>query len=346
MASISTAPTVPTSPLSRIVIAGATHSTSLTLQALIRHHAPIVGVLQLREASAHTVTSFEVLDEIAGSAGIPCSTFRNINDEAVIEQVKQWQPDLMFVVGLSQLVGAELLAVPKFGSIGFHPTFLPSGRGRAPFAWLVLDGAPGAATFFLMDEGCDSGPIFVQRPFEVTPRDYASDVAAKLDIATVAALDEWLPKFLRGEWNPRPQDEVLATYNGKRGPDDGLIDWDRPATEIHALIRAASDPHPGAYCYISDRKLIVWRAELELHLPWRGVPGRVLLTCPNRGSLVQTGDGLLWLSRTQFADESHVVAPQTAAKVGMKLGYVLPDEVARLKARLAAVEAKLESLGK
>lgn len=336
----------PTAPFRRIVIAGATRSTALTLQALIRYHAPVVGVLQLREASAHTVTGFEVLDEIAAPAGIPCSTFRNINDAAVIEQVKQWQPELLFVVGLSQLVGPELLAVPQYGSIGFHPTILPAGRGRAPFAWLVLDGAPGAATFFLMDEGCDSGPIFVQRPFEVSPHDYASDIADKLEAAMVLALDDWLPRLLAGEWNPRPQDEVLATYNGKRGPDDGLIDWDRSATEIYALIRAASDPHPGAYCYIGDRKLIVWRAELETHLPWRGVSGRVLLTCPERGSLVQTGDGLIWVTSTQFADESEPVAPQSVCKVGMKLGYVLPDEVARLKARLAALEAKLDALGK
>ncbi len=334
----------PTSPVSRIVIAGATRATTLTLQALIKHQAPVVGALQLREASAHTVTGFDDLEELAQPAGIPCVVFRNINDAAVVAQVREWQPDLMFVVGLSQLVAAELLAVPKYGSIGFHPTFLPSGRGRAPLAWLVLDGAPGAATFFLMDEGTDSGPIFAQKPFEISPHDYASDVAQKLESSITAALDEWLPKLLSGEWNPRPQDEVLATYNGKRGPDDGLIDWHRPAVEIHALIRAASDPHPGAYTWLNDRKLIVWRAELEPHLPWRGVPGRVLLTCPERGSLMQTGDGLMWLTRTQWADESADVLPPSVAKVGVKLGYVLQDEVARLKSRLTALETRMEEL--
>lgn len=332
----------PTTPLRRIVVAGATLSTALTLKALIKHGAPVVGVLQLREASAHTVTGFEVLDAIAAPVGIPCVTFRNINDAAIVAQVREWQPDLMFVVGLSQLVAAELLAVPKYGSIGFHPTFLPAGRGRAPLAWLVFDGVPGAATFFLMDEGTDSGPIFAQRPFEISPRDYAADVTRKLEAAIVSALDEWLPKLLAGEWNPRPQDEVLATYNGKRGPDDGLIDWHRSAIEIQTLVRATSDPHPGAYCYLGDRKLIVWRAELEPHLPWRGVPGRVLLTCPDRGSLVQTGEGLLWLTRTQFADESEIVAPQSVAKVGVRLGYVVEDEIAKLKARLATLETRIE----
>lgn len=334
----------PTGPLSRIVVAGATRATTLTLQSLLRHDAPVVGVLQLREASAHTVTGFDALEHVAAPAGIPCVTFRNINEPAVLEQVRQWQPEVLFVVGLSQLVGRELLEVPQYGSIGFHPTFLPAGRGRAPLAWLVLDGGPGAATFFLMDEGTDSGPLFVQQPFVITPDDYASDVAAKLEDAILIALDDWLPRFLKGEWNPKPQEEVLATYNGKRGPDDGLIDWERPADEIHALIRAASDPHPGAYTYLGDRKLIVWRAEIEHHLPWRGVPGRVLFTDAERGSLVQAGKGLLWLTQTQWADEAECVSSPSIAKVGMKLGYVVQDELARLKARLSVLEANLAAL--
>jgi methionyl-tRNA formyltransferase len=152
----------------RIVVAGATVSTHQTLEALIRHGADVVGVLQLRGESSHTVTAFSPLDELAESHGIACATFRNINDSEIVEQVRQWQPDLMFVVGLSQLVHGEMMSIPARGCVGFHPTFLPAGRGRAPLAWLTLDAQPGAATFFLIDEGVDSGPIFVQETFEVT----------------------------------------------------------------------------------------------------------------------------------------------------------------------------------
>lgn len=325
----------------RIVVAGAVSSTRLTLDALIRHGADVVGVLQLRAESGHTVTGFESLDQIAEPAGISCVTFRNINDDDIVRQVRDWQPDLLFVVGLSQLVLDDMLAIPKLGCVGFHPTFLPAGRGRAPLAWLTLDNSPGAATFFLIDDGIDSGPIFVQEPFEVIPSDYASDVARKLEAATATALDRWIPELLAGQWNPQPQEEILATYNGRRGPDDGLIDWNRPAHEIHALIRATSTPHPGAYTWARDRKLIVWRAELENHLPWRGVAGRVLLLDAHRGALVQTGDGLIWVSELQFADEEQRVPVESALRVGQKLGYILQDEVAALKHRLARLEERL-----
>ncbi len=328
----------------RIVVAGATVSTYETLAALIRHGADVVGVLQLRGESSHTVTGFAKLDELASPHEIPCATFRNINDAEIVEQVRQWQPDLMFVVGLSQLVRAEMMAIPPRGCVGFHPTFLPAGRGRAPLAWLTLDAQPGAATFFLIDEGVDSGPIFVQETFEVSPEDYAADVGRKLVIATKVALDRWIPELLSGVWNPRPQDEVLATYNGRRNIDDGLLDWNQSVDHVHSLIRATSNPHPGAYTWYLGRKLIVWQDELEKHLPWRGAVGRVLHVEPERGALVQVSDGLLWLTQVQFSDEAEPRSAETVLKVGIKLGFVVQDEVAALRARVDALEARLSKL--
>jgi methionyl-tRNA formyltransferase len=328
--------------MQRIVVAGAVSSTRLTLEALIKHGAPVVGVLQMRGESSHTVTGFEPLESIAQAAQIPCLTFKNINDAEVVAQVREWNPDLIFVVGLSQLVKDELLAIPQMGCIGFHPTFLPAGRGRAPLAWLTLDNGPGAASFFLIDDGVDSGPIFVQEPFEVTPNDYAGDVARKLETAIATALERWIPKLLASEWDPKPQDEILATYHGRRGPDDGLIDWHQSAFEIHSLIRATAAPHPGAYTWHKGEKLLVWHAELEERLPWRGATGRILLVDADRGALIQTGEGLLWLTQVQATNSEQIHAADEVLRVGQKLGFVVQDEIASLCERVEALEQQLK----
>lgn len=327
-----------TSPL-RIALAGSVGSSRLTLQALLRHRANVVGVLELVPDDPSAVSGFVRLNDVAAEANVPCVGFQNINAPEIVAQVREWQPDLLFVVGLSQIVKPELQSVPKLACVGFHPTMLPRGRGRAPVAWLVLDATAGAANFFVMDEGADSGPILVQEPFDVSVDDDAASVTTKLEQAIDRALDRWLPELLAGEWNPQPQDESLATYHGKRAPEDGWIDWNKSAREIDALIRAAGRPHPGAFTFLKDRKLLVWRAELDATTPFRGVVGRVLLNDARRGLLVQTGDGLIWLSEVAWGDNESSTPPKLA--VGQRLGYVVEDEISRLKARILELEKRI-----
>jgi len=341
---------VPTCP--RMVVAGAVVSTRRILEGLLRHECNVVGVLGLEAAAAPRTSAYRRLDDLAREAGVPYADFHNVNDPESVEIVRGWKPDLLFAVGLSQLVHNELLGLPRLGCVGFHPTWLPEGRGRAPVAWLTMEARSGAASFFLIDQGMDTGPILAQEPYHVAPSDYAGDVVAKQMAAIDRALDRWLPQLLAGHWNPIAQDDAQATYYGRRAPRDGLIEWSWPAKRIHALIRAASRPHPGAYTYLKGHKLIVWRAEPERSLPWSGVPGRVLLTDAEKGALVQTGDGLLWLAEVEDAN-AEGPAPPTAAgllQVGTRLGYASQDEIQRLRRQVTQLQARVarleESLGR
>ncbi|MCF6278216.1 MAG: hypothetical protein L3J16_05630, partial [Anaerolineales bacterium] len=156
------------------------------------------------------------------------------------------------------------------------------------------------------------------------------------------ALDDWLPRLLAGEWMPAPQDHTRATFYGRRAPADGLIPWEKPAAELRALVRAATRPHPGAYTYARHHKLIVWQADVETNLPYRGVVGRILEVDAQKGFLIQTGDGLLWLREVEFENpDSDEIAP---LRVGMKLGYTAQDEIFRLRKRIAGLEERLAKL--
>lgn len=327
----------------QIVLAGSVSSSRLTLEALLRHRANVVGVLEFQPDNPAAVSGYTRLNDVAESAGIPCVGFQQLNAPEIVTLVRDWQPDLLFVVGLSQLVKSELLSIPKLACVGFHPTWLPHGRGRAPVAWLVIDQTPGAASFFVMDEGADSGPILVQEPFAVHPTDDAEQVTISMEQAIVRALDRWLPTLLNGEWNPTSQDDQLATYHGKRAPEDGWIDWSKSACEIAALIRATGRPHPGAFTFLKDRKLNVWHAEVDLLTPYRGVIGRVLLTDAQRGALIQTGEGLLWLTEVAWSEPDDSSSPARLS-VGQRLGFVVEDEVSQLKARVADLELQLAAL--
>ncbi len=299
-----------------VVLAGSVSFSRVTLEALIRHRAEIAGVLGLDAAAATNVSDYAALDDLAGMAGIPYASFTRINAPDAVAKIRAWAPDVLFVVGLSQLVSDEIMAIPSRGCIGFHPTPLPRGRGRAPVAWLTWDGTPGAATFFVLEKEADAGAIFVQEPFDVAPGAYAGEVIDATRAAIVRALDRWLPALLAGEWNPTPQDESRATFWGKRAPEDGLIDWREPAAEIARLVRTASRPYPGAYTWFRDAKLIVWRASVA-DLPYRGVVGRVQHAFPDGSLLVQTGEGLLRIEEMELAE---IEGPRSVW-VGQKLGH-------------------------
>jgi methionyl-tRNA formyltransferase len=323
-----------------IVLAGSVGSSLRILQTLIRNRMRVVGVLGLDAAKSAGVSGYTRLDSTAQAAGIPYLDFEDINRPEILARVRAWAPDVMFIVGLSQLVKKDLLAVPRLGCVGYHPTRLPEGRGRAPLAWLTLEARPGASTFYQMDKGADSGPILAQEPFTVNEGDYAADVVRKLEAAIDVALDRWLPRLRAGEWNPKPQDDSRATFYGKRAPEDGVIHWEQPARKILALVRAASRPHPGAYTYLGDRKIIVWRAEIENKPRYTGVTGRILLVDEARGALVQTGEGLLWL--TEIECEASAKPEKTPSlKVGQKLGYDPADEIRTLRKRIAELENRL-----
>jgi methionyl-tRNA formyltransferase len=324
----------------KCVLAGSVSFSRVTLERLLGHGADVAGVLGLAESKSANVSDYARLDDLARTHGVPYVDFESINATDVVETVRGWAPDVMFVVGLSQLVKPELLAIPRMGCIGFHPTYLPRGRGRAPVAWLVHDAAAGAASFFLMDEGTDSGPLFVQEPFAITATTTSAEAIGIVRDAIGRALDRWLPRLLAGEWNPEPQDESQASYFGRRSAEDGLIEWSQPAVEIDRLVRTAGRPYPGAYTYAGDAKVLIWRTSVERDVPFRGVIGRVLQIDGEGALLVQTGEGLLRVHELEIA--SGETRPRIA--VGTRLGYAAQDEIHALRRRVAQLEKLLVEL--
>lgn len=322
-----------------VVLAGSVTSSRRTLEALIRHKVDVRGVLGLNHLRSSNVSGYTRLDDLATTAGIPYEDFANINDTGTMDRIRRWTPEVLFVAGLSQMVRRELLDLPSLGAVGFHPTCLPKGRGRAPIAWIILDNVPAAATFFVMSDAADQGPILAQQPFEVTPEDYAADVVAKVLSAIDAALDLWLPRLIAGEWKPIVQNEKDATYYGVRRPEDGLIDWRWASHQIQTLVRATSRPHPGAFTYYKGMQLVVWRAVVVDDCATRGVIGRVIAMdrgCP----VVQTGAGALRLDEWEIQPDNRM---DTHLPVGALLGLNLPMEFSKLDSQIRALERRLTS---
>lgn len=318
-----------------VVLIGSVNSSRETLRKLIQHKMTVTAVLGLSPDAAKNVSGYVDLREVAESNNIPFQYFTQVNSAETTAFLADKKVDFLFVIGLSQMVREPLLHIARYGCIGFHPTRLPEGRGRGAVAWIVLGMVKGAATLFHMDEGMDSGPVWVQQNFEVGPDEYAQDVINHIVIAIGEALDKVLPALKNGEFITKVQDDSKASYLAKRNPEDGLINWEWPAEEIHRLIRAVSHPLPGAYTYAGTTKMRIFRASLSEVNNHLGIPGRVIIANETDGIHIQTGNGLLKLEEFDGVAES-------VLKVGYSVGLKVERELLKMLERLENLENSIQ----
>lgn len=313
----------------RIGLIGSVDSSLLTLQKLIEHTLNVVGVWGYEPHSIKNISGYTSLKSISEENCIPYYSFINVNDDSVKNQIRKSNIELLFVVGLSQLIDESIISGIKYGCVGFHPTKLPKGRGRAPLAWLVLNEKEGAASFFKIDSGTDSGDIYIQEPFEIDNNDDAFSVSQKLKIAMSIALDKWLPILKKGYIKAIPQDESKATYYGRRAPLDGIIDWCSGGYFLDRLIKATSSPHPGAFSFYEDYKVVINKSEyIETGFPI-GVIGRVVDfsdNCP----IVQTGKGYICIKDYKMFDYKENLVDKKLV-IGSRLGYYEQNEIFKLR---------------
>lgn len=275
----------------RIVLVGAVESTHTAFHALLSAGVlPVALVTLPREALDRHSDAVDLAD-LADRAGVPLVFSTDVNTPQTLARLRALKPDLIFVVGWSQICRAEFRSMARHGCIGFHPSALPRLRGRAVIPWTILTRQDTTgSTFFFLDEGVDSGDIIAQSLFPLDEQETARTLYDK-HLASIAAL---LPEIVSQfeQQNPRriPQDESRASYCARRGPEDGLIDWRAGADDILRLVRAVGDPYPGAFTRHGASRVRIDEARpYDGGMRFIGLPGQIQTYSPE-GPVVLCGD--------------------------------------------------------
>ncbi len=137
----------------------------------------------------------------------------NPNSAEFVTQVRSLGVDLIVVAAFSRILRAELIGVPRLGCVNVHPSLLPRYRGPNPFYWVLANqDAKTGVTVHRIDEGIDSGPILLQREFDILQGDTehtlqtrSAGLAAKLVVEAVALLASGTAQWI-------PQDNSAASY--------------------------------------------------------------------------------------------------------------------------------------
>jgi methionyl-tRNA formyltransferase len=273
------------------------------LEAAAEVGAEIVGVVTLPGPIDPNRSGQCSYDEVAARLGAVLHETRDVNAEETIAAVRSLEPELVFVVGWSQLVGDPFIALASEGVFGVHPTLLPRHRGRAPIPWAILAGLArtGVTLFEIADSTADSGSIVGQVTLDIGPHETATTLFARISEAHVDLTRELVPQLVARTAPRIPQDPSRASSWPRRTPADGIIDWETRAPYLHDWVRAQTRPYPGAFTFLVDEKVIVWAARpVELD---KTAPAGTIVEVGPEGPVVACGEGGLVLQEIQTSGD-------------------------------------------
>jgi methionyl-tRNA formyltransferase len=225
----------------------------------------------------------------------------------VHDAIKDLSCDVAIVVAYGKILKPQALAVPKHGALNVHFSLLPKYRGAAPVQWSLVRGeTKTGVTLFWLDEGMDTGPVFLMKETAVGPDEDAPALMERLTALGVAALGEALSaieasKIVR---NPQQGEPSTAPLIDK---ENARVDFAREASDLHNLVRGFRG-WPKAWLQLEGQRVQILKTKVGAEAG-KGVPGTIVSVDRNGGILVQcAGSSRLWLLDVQPEGKKPVTA--------------------------------------
>ena len=283
----------------RVVFFGTPAFAVPTLDALLGSRHRVVGVVTQpdRPRGRGQRVSEAPVKLRAVAAGIPVLQPASLKPSEFLADLTAFDADLGVVAAYGRILTEAVLAVPRLGMINVHASLLPRYRGAAPVHRAVIAGdRETGVTIMRVVKALDAGPMMarVRRPISAdeTSADVEQDLAQLGAGLLVGVVDD----LAGGGASEEPQNGADVTYAPRLTKDDSLLDWARPARDLHNQVRGLH-PWPHAETFLDGKRLIVRRSAVPGEAAG-GPPGTIVAA---RGDQldVATGDGLLRIVELQ-----------------------------------------------
>jgi len=252
---------------SKIVICGCTEAGFETLEFLLEQNITISYIVSLNDEQAKkwNVSGYCSFDKLSKKYNIPIYYPKSysLKEKEDLDFFQHHSFDLLILGGWQRLIPDDVLSTLKIGGVGVHGSseMLPKGRGRSPVNWSLIEGKNKyILQLFLMTPGIDDGDILDYQTFDINKWDTCRTLYYKISIVQKQKLLELIPKLIKNEFKRIPQTGE-PTFYPKRTPDDGLINWNQTSEKLYDFIRAITKPYPGAFSYLDNKKIKIWKAQ-------------------------------------------------------------------------------------
>ncbi|AMO46740.1 UDP-4-amino-4-deoxy-L-arabinose formyltransferase / UDP-glucuronic acid dehydrogenase (UDP-4-keto-hexauronic acid decarboxylating) [Kosakonia oryzendophytica] len=273
--------------------------------------------------SANENHFFGSVARIAAERGIPVYAPEDVNHPLWVDRIRDLNADVIFSFYYRNLLCDNILNSARLGAFNLHGSLLPAYRGRAPLNWVLVNGeTETGVTLHRMVARADAGAIVAQQKVAIADSDDAMSLHRKLSEAAQTLLRSTLPTIKAQTFTETAQDDSKASYYGRRTPEDGRLDWELPAQTLHNLVRAVSDPWPGAYSFAGTHKFIVWKSRVRNDIA-AARAGTVLSVSP---LVVACAEGALEILTGQVDNGVYMQGGQLAQSLGLVAGALLTSK--------------------
>ncbi len=313
----------------KIVFMGTPDFAVPTLQALIREGHEVVAVVTNEDKPKNRGFEMQMppVKTCAIGHGIfvmqPAKIKKNVE---FIHTLESFHADVFVIVAYGKILPVSVLNIPRFGCINVHGSLLPKYRGAAPIQWSIINGEKVVGvTTMQMDEGMDTGDILLKKEMTVLETDTAGVMHDKLSHVGAMLLIETLKGIEEGTIQPMKQDEAEASYTRMLEKKDGMIDWSKTSEKIFCFVRGMT-PWPSAFTYLKDQTMKVFETKIE-NGTFNGICGQIIEISEEKGILVKTGDGALWVTKLQMQNKKQMDATEYLRGNKVEIGEILKCEL-------------------
>lgn len=306
--------------MAKIIFMGTPDFSVPILRALLENGYDVIGVVTQpdRPVGRKKILTPPPVKVEAEKHNIPVFQPEKIKEEESYKEILSLNPDLIVTAAFGQILPKEILEAPPFGCINVHASLLPELRGGAPMHYAIIQGKDKTGiTIMYMAEQLDAGDILTQVEVPIFETDTVGTLHDRLSEAGANLLIETLPKLLKGELEPIPQDHEKATYAYTIKREQEKIDWNKSGEEIFNHVRGMN-PWPVAYTLFNGTVLKIWKVEKKAGSK-KETPGKIIAVEKDSFTVATGNETAIKIVELQPAGKKRMKASDFLRGAGSKL---------------------------
>ncbi|MFI4986068.1 MAG: methionyl-tRNA formyltransferase [Alphaproteobacteria bacterium] len=305
----------------RIAIIGQQDFAKAVLEAFLARGDEVAGVFVSPEKPGARP---DPLRTAAEAKGVKLFQFAKYTEVPAHEALGGLGVDIGIMAYVLAFVPQSFCALPKCGTIQYHPSLLPLHRGPASINWPIIKGlGETGLTIFRPTDGLDEGPVVLQKRVAIGPDDTLGSLYFdRLFPMGVAAMLEAADLVVAGKAKESVQDESRATYEGWVREAESRVNWAQPIDQTYNLIRGCN-PQPGAWTTLAGKKLYLFDAQKSLARTFGEVRGKkigAVVSRSDKSFTVHGQGGFIEVLRCRFEDGKKIAANEAGIAEGALLG--------------------------